>query len=63
MADNRQTQQEQREQVVQNITDLLRRNPFTFEFKVKKKPQGIRVIYEVTQEQLDKALANAAEKK
>ena len=47
------TQEEQREQVVQNITDMLRHNPFTFEFKVKKKPKGIKVIYEVTQEEMD----------
>lgn len=45
-------QKEKREQFVQNITDMLRHNPFTFEFKVKKKPQGIKVIYEVTQEEM-----------
>ena len=44
---------EKREQVIQNITEMLRHNPFTFEFKVKKKPAGIKVIYEVTQEQMD----------
>jgi len=47
------TQEEQREQSVQIITDMLRHNPFTFEFKVKKKPKGIKVIYEVTQEEMD----------
>lgn len=50
------TQEEQREQVVQNITGMLRRNPFTFEFKVKKRPQGIKVIYEVTQQEMDEML-------
>ena len=54
--------EEQREQVVQNIADMLRRNPFTFEFKVKKKPQGIKVIYEVTQEEMDSMIKKAAEK-
>lgn len=50
------TQEEQREQVVQNITGMLRNNPFTFEFKVKKRPQGIKVIYEVTQQEMDEML-------
>ena len=55
-------QEEKREQVVQNITEMLRRNPFTFEFKVKKKPQGIKVIYEVTQEEMDLMMDHAAKK-
>ena len=33
---------------------MLRTSPFQVEFKVKKKPAGIKVIYEVTQEQMDK---------
>ena len=45
--------EEVREQVIQDIGDMLRRNPFTFEFKVVKKPKGIKVIYEVTQEEMD----------
>ena len=53
--------EEAREQVIQNITEMLRRNPFTFEFKVKKRPQGIKVIYEVTQEELNKMMEQAAE--
>ena len=57
------TQEEQREQVVQDITDMLRHNPFTFEFKVKKKPQGIKVIYEVTQEQMDAMMNDAVKKR
>ena len=47
------TTEEKREQVIQNITEMLQHNSFTFEFKVKKKPAGIKVIYEVTQEQMD----------
>lgn len=54
------TQEEQREQVIQNVTDMLRHNPFTFEFKVKKKPQCIKIIYEVTQEEMDAAIRNQA---
>lgn len=47
------TQNEHRELAIKKITSMLRRNPFTFEFKVKKKPNGIRIIYEVTQEEMD----------
>ena len=50
------TQDEKREQVIQDITGLLRSNPFTFEFKVKKNPKGIKVIYEVTQEEMDNVI-------
>lgn len=38
------------------ITNLLTHFPFTFEYKVKKKPAGIKVICEVTQEQMEKML-------
>lgn len=42
---------------------MLRRLPFTFEYKVKKKPAGIKVICEVTQEQMDKILRNNHKRK
>ena len=32
---------------------MLRRMPFQTEFKVKKKPAGIKIIVEMTQEQMD----------
>lgn len=54
-------QEEKREQVVQNIADMLRTNRFTFEFKVKKNPKGIKVIYEVTQDEMDAMMKKAAE--
>lgn len=47
------TTEEKREQVIQGLTDLLQITPFTMEYKVKKKPQGIKVIIEVTQEQME----------
>lgn len=56
------TNEEQREKVIQDLTNLSRRNPFTVEFKVKKNPKGIRVIYEVTQEHLDEMMKRAAKK-
>lgn len=55
--------EEKREQVIQDITEMLRHNPFTFEFKVKKKPQGIKVIYEVTQEDMNRMMESAAKKR
>ena len=48
------TTEEKREQTIQGIADMLRTSPFQVEFKVKKKPAGIKVIIEVTQEQMDK---------
>lgn len=48
------TKEEQiKEQAIQNIVSLLRNNPFKLEFKVVKKPSGIKVIYEVTQEEME----------
>ena len=54
-------QDEKREQVIQNIADMLRTNPFTFEFKVRKNPKGIKVICEVTQEHMDAMIKKASE--
>ena len=52
-------EEQQRERVIQGITEMLKINPFTFEFRAKKKPRGIKVIYEVTQEQLNEAMNQA----
>ena len=41
-----------REDAIQMVADVLRHNPFTVEFKVLKHPKGIKVIYEVTKEQM-----------
>ena len=45
--------EEKREQAIQAIADMMRTTGFDIEFKVKKKPKGIKVIIEVTQEQMD----------
>lgn len=50
------TEEEKREQAIQNIAEGLRRNPFSVAFKVKKKPAGIKIIFEVTQEEMDAML-------
>jgi len=47
------TPEEKREQVIQGLADLLRTTEFQVEYEVKKKPQGIKVIIEVTQEQME----------
>lgn len=56
------TPEQQREQAIQQLADLLRVHPFTVEYKVKKKPQGIKVIFEVTQEYMDAMIEKAARK-
>ena len=45
--------EERREQTIQGLADLLRKSRFSVEYNVKKKPQGIKVIIEVTREQMD----------
>ena len=32
---------------------MLQTTPFTFEFKVVKNPKGIKIIREITQEEMD----------
>lgn len=56
------TQEEQREQVIQSLANMMRTTAFTSEFKVVKKPKGIKVIIEVTQEQMDAIMENVAKK-
>ncbi len=46
-----------RERAIRGISRMLQKNPFTFEFKVKKKPTGIHIVYEVTQEEMDAMMA------
>ena len=54
--------EEKREQTIQSLADMLRTSPFQVEFKVKKKPAGIKVIIEVTQEQMDGLTKQTLEK-
>ena len=44
--------EEKRELVVQKIADLMRTLSFSVEYRVKKRPKGIKVIIEVTEEQM-----------
>jgi hypothetical protein len=56
------TTEEKREQTIQGLADMLRTSPFQVEFKVKKKPAGIKVIIEVTQEQMDRMTKQVIDK-
>ena len=47
------TDEAKREHFINELTEQLRRVPFTFEVKVVKKPKGIKIIQEVTREELD----------
>mgnify|MGYP006916251268 CR=1 FL=1 len=46
-------EQRKREQTIQGLANMMRTTSFQVEFKVKKKPAGIKVIIEVTQEQME----------
>lgn len=56
------TKEEKREQTIQGLADMLRTSPFQVEFKVKKKPAGIKIIIEVTQEQMEGIAKQTLEK-
>lgn len=47
------TKEEQREQMIKFVSDTMRDNGFSFEFKAVKNPKGLKIIYELTQEELD----------
>ena len=53
------TTEGKREQVILSLADMLRTTPFQTEFRVKKKPVGIKVIIEVTQEQMTELVKKA----
>ena len=57
------TKEELREKVIEGIADLLRCSSFSFEYRVKKNPKGIKIISEVTQEQLNAIMAKAKKTK
>lgn len=57
------TQEEKRDAAINQVAQLLKVNPFSMEFKVVKKPKGIKIIYEVTQEEMDKLLQMQRERR
>lgn len=38
--------------MIQAITDMMRNSQFSIEFRVKKNPKGLKIIIEVTDEQM-----------
>ena len=52
------TDKEKTEQFIQQLAEILRNNSFSFQMKAVKKPKGIRIIYEVTQEEMDELIKN-----
>ena len=54
---------DQRSLLVNRITEMLMSQGFTFEYVVRKKPKGIKIIYEVTQEELDAMVEKSKEEK
>lgn len=39
--------------LVDQLGKMMHYTPFSIEYKVKKKPQGIKIIFEITQEEMD----------
>lgn len=56
------TPEEKREQTIQCLADILRTTSFQVEYKVKKKPAGIKIIFEVTQEYMNAMIEKIASK-
>lgn len=56
------TKEEHREQVIQQIADVLRMSTFKVEYQVKKKPEGVKVIIEVSQEVMDEMTKRVTKK-
>ena len=44
--------------IVNRIMELLMSHGFTLEYVVRKKPKGIKIVYEITQEQMDALIEN-----
>ena len=54
---------DQRSLLVNRITEMLLSQGFTFEYVVRKKPKGIRIIYEVTEEEMNAMVEKSKEEK
>ena len=49
--------------LVNRITEMLMSHGFTFEYVVRKHPKGIRIIYEVTEEEMNAMVEKSKEVK
>ena len=54
---------DQRLLLVNRITEMLMSHGFTFEYVVRKKPKGIRIIHEVTEEEMNAMVEKCKEEK
>ena len=53
---------DQREKVLNGLMKLLSNSSFTYELVVKKRPKGIRIIHEVTEEEMNAMVENSRKK-
>lgn len=51
-----------REKTILGIADMMRAMPFQVEFRVKKKPAGMKIIIDVTKEYLEGIAKQTLEK-
>jgi hypothetical protein len=56
------TTEQKREQAISALAEILRITPFQVEYKVKKNPQGVKIIIEVSQEQMDATMEGMIER-
>ena len=49
-------QEIQRELFIKSFSQMLRDFPFSMTYKVKKRPEGIKIVVEVTQEEMDEII-------
>ena len=50
---------EKREFAINLVSNMMRTQPFSIEYKVKKKPQGMKIVFEVTEAEMQ-AIINRA---
>ena len=62
MKPNYETVEVDKKEFIKKLIPLLEIALTSFEYKVVKKPKGIRIIQEVSQEQMDAIIRRAAEK-
>jgi hypothetical protein len=55
-----QADEEKREQAIEEIAALLKSMPFGVEIKATKRPKGIKVVIEVTQEEMNELISDFA---
>lgn len=56
MGNSIKSEEDAREKAIQYVANMMRDMNFNIEFAVKKKPQGMKIIFEVTQEQMDEIM-------